>query len=337
MKQAAITGVKQAKVIEVPEPRAKAEWVKVKVHAAPMCTEFKGFLTGDGSHGYGHEAAGEVVEVAQPGRVKVGDRVVVQPGNPCGVCDLCKQGEFIHCAQWLDFEKVTGGKTGLVTMAQYLLKADWLLSPIPDDVPYDLASLAVCGLGPTFSAFELMGVDSFDTVLVTGLGPVGLGGVVNAAFRGARVIGVDSNAYRGKLAQELGAEAVFDPADPDTAQKILALTGGRGIDKAVDCSGIVKAHALCYEVARRKGEVAFVGQCHEDSPLKISQHMIQKGLRLHGVWHYNLGAYSRLMQVILKTPVLGAMITHVFPLDEIQEAWETQVAGQCGKVILHPW
>ena len=337
MKQAAIVGVRQAKVIDVPEPQPTGNWVKIKVLSAPMCTEVKGFVSGDAAHGYGHEAAGEVAEIAQPGRVKPGDRVVVQPGNPCGVCDLCLAGEFIHCEHWLDFEKNTGGKTGLATMAQYLLKPDWLLSPIPDDVPSDLASLAVCGLGPTFSAFDLMRVDAFDTVLVTGLGAVGLGGVVNAAFRGARVIGVEGNAYRAKLARELGAETVLDPAEPDLVKKIMALTNGRGIDKAVDCSGIVKAHVLCLDVARRKGEVAFVGQCHEETPINVSRHMIRKGLRLHGVWHYNMSAYPRLMQVILKVPTLGKMITHVFRLDEIQKAWETQAAGQCGKVILHPW
>ena len=95
-------------------------------------------------------------------------------------------------------------------MAQYLLKQDWMLLPIPDDMSYEHAAMACCGLGPTFGAFQTMGVDRYDTVLITGLGPVGLGGVINAVYRGARVIGVDANRYRAKLALELGASAVID-------------------------------------------------------------------------------------------------------------------------------
>ena len=82
----------------MPEP--KEDWVLVKVHAVPLCTEYKGWLSGN--EYLGHEAAGEVVEVAQPGKVKVGDRVVVMPGAPCGKCALCISGEYIHCEHFYD-------------------------------------------------------------------------------------------------------------------------------------------------------------------------------------------------------------------------------------------
>lgn len=337
MKMANVCGEKQARVIDVPEPKPIQNWVKVKVHSSPMCTEVKGFVAGDGGHGYGHEAAGEVVEVAQPCKVNLGDRVVVQPGTSCGKCELCLQGEYIHCRNWYNYEAFTGGKEGLATMAQYLLKQDWLLSPIPDDISYDLGSLAICGLGPTFGAMEAMRVDAFDTVLITGLGAVGLGGIVNARFRGAKVIGVESHAYRTKLALDLGADAVVDPADPDALKQILALTDGVGPDKAVDCSGAIPAHTLCLDAIRRKGHISFVGQCSQDSFFNVSRHMIQKGLTLHGVWHYRLADYFRILQVIRRSPDAARMITHTFPLNQIQQAWELQVAGNCGKVILKPW
>lgn len=337
MKQVTVTGERQAAVIDVPEPKVRGNWAKVKVMSAPMCTEVKGFIKGDGGHGYGHEAVGEVVEVARPCRVKVGDRVVVQPGTPCGVCDLCIQGEYIHCRHWHDFKEFSGGETGLATMAQYVLKADWLLSPIPKGVSYDMASLAICGLGPTFEAFDVMAVDAFDTVLITGLGAVGLGGVLNACYRGARVIAVDSNKYRADLASELGADVVLDPGAADCLDAIIELTGGQGVDKAVDCSGVVAAHRLAIDATRRKGRVSFVGQCHDETPITISKDMIQKGLTLHGVWHYNLSAYPRVMQVIEELPAAEKLITHTFSIDDIQKAWEIQASGECGKVILKPW
>ena len=79
MKAVAITGIRQAELIDLPEPQAKDNWVVVKVHTAPMCTEYKAWLAGAPTQTLGHEAVGEVVEVAQPGKLRVGDRVVVMP------------------------------------------------------------------------------------------------------------------------------------------------------------------------------------------------------------------------------------------------------------------
>ena len=338
MKKAVIIGERQGGIVEVPTPKSVENWGLVKVHSTPMCTEYKGFLAGKPSEFLGHEAAGEVVEVAQRGRVKVGDRVVVMPTYPCGKCALCLAGDYIYCQNGPDFVEFTGGQEGRATMAQYLLKHDWLLVPIPDDISYDHASMLCCGLGPTFGAFDAMKVDAFDTVLIAGLGPVGLGGVINARYRGARVIGVDSNPWRAQRALDLGAEIVINPNDPDALEQIMSLTGGLGIDKAVDCSGVVAAHRLCIDAARRRGMVAFVGESGADTPLRISPDMIRKGLTLVGSWHYNLKDTPKLMRVVRDTRAsLDQLISHTFPLSQIQQAWETQVSGNCAKVILKPW
>ena len=339
MKQVAVLAKEEAGVVAIERPRAKDNWVVVKVHAAPMCTEYKAFAAGASHPMWGHEAAGEVVEVAQSGRFAIGDRVVVMPMNSCGACALCLDGEYIHCQDALDFAGLHGSLAGAGTMAQYLLKQDWMLLPIPDGMSYAHASMACCGLGPTFGAMQLMKVDRHDTLLITGLGPVGLGGVVNGVYRGARVIGVDSVDYRAKKALELGAAAVVNPLDDDALEQILALTeAGRGVDKAIDCSGVVPAHRLCIDAARRKGQVAFVGECGDDTPLRISQDMIRKGLKLIGSWHFNLADTPRMMNMIGEIgEQLDKLITHQFSIDEIQDAWETQLSGLCGKVILQPW
>lgn len=339
MKRVVVLEQERAGVETAEAPTAKDNWAVIKVHVAPMCTEYKAFAAGNRQPLYGHEAAGEVVEVAQPGRVKVGDRVVVMPMNACGKCALCLDGDYIHCQDGFDFVTLHGRIDGLGTMAQYLLKQDWMLLPIPDGMSYEHASMACCGLGPTFGAMQTMGVDRHDTVLITGLGPVGLGGVINAKYRGARVIAVDSIAYRTNLAQELGADAVVNPLDADALRQILDRTaGGRGVDKAVDCSGVVAAHRLCIDAARRKGQVAFVGECGDDTPIQISRDMIRKGLTLTGSWHFNLADSPRIMSMIGEVGrQLDKLITHRFPLGDIQTAWETQLSGQCGKVILQPW
>lgn len=338
MQKATVVGLRQAALVQVPDPHPTENWVVVKVHVAPMCTEYKAYVAGNPSAYLGHEAAGEVVAVAQPGRVQVGDRVVVMPQYPCGTCALCLAGDYIHCQHTVDFAAFTGSPEGRATMAQYVVKPDWLLLPIPDGISYEHASLACCGLGATFGAFERFQCNGFDTVLVTGLGPVGLGGVVNGRYRGARVIGVESNPWRAQRARELGAEAVLDPADPQIVQQILDLTRGLGVDYAVDCSGVVAAHRLCIDATRRRGAVAFVGESQAETPVVISPDLIRKGLTLFGSWHYNLRYAPKIMTMIGQSgPVLDQLISHTFPLSQVAEAWDVQASGQCAKVLLRPW
>ena len=99
MKIAAMFANGSGGTVDRPDPQPVEDFVLVKIRSVPMCTEYKSFKREreQDAVGFGHEAAGEVVEVAQSGRVKVGDRVVVQPGRSCGTCWLCLDGEHIHC------------------------------------------------------------------------------------------------------------------------------------------------------------------------------------------------------------------------------------------------
>ena len=337
MKKAVILGERQAGLVDAPDLQPKENWAVVKVHAAPMCTEYKAFVAGQPNQFLGHEAAGEVVAVAQPCKVKPGDRVVVMPLAGCGKCALCLAGDYIHCQHMPSVEKVTGSAEGNATYAQYLIKQDWLLMPIPDGVSYERASLACCALGPSFGAFQTMGVNAFDTVLITGLGPVGLGALVNARYRGARAIVVDSIPYRTEIARKMGAAAVLDPREPDVVQRILELTGGRGADCSLDCSGNVKAERLCIDATRRKGQVACVGECGDELAIRVSPDMIRKGLTILGSWHYNLNHFASIMQIIQQSPLLDLLVSHVLPMSDIQGAFELSASQQTAKVILKPW
>jgi len=331
MKVAAITGEREAGLVDKPDPVAYDDFVIIKIHVVPMCTEYKRYVGGQPADNLGHEAVGEVVEVAQPGQVKVGDRVVVQCGSGCGDCALCRTGDVIHCLNSRSPNSATA------TYAQYTLKSDYMCSPIPDDVSYKHAGVALCGLGPGFSAMEMVNVQATDTVLITGLGPVGLGGVINGSYRGARVIAVDSVPFRANLAKELGAAEVLDPRDENILEQILDLTGGAGVDKALDFSGVAPAHRLMIDATRRKGHCAFIGEGGE-FPLGASRDMIRKGLVLHGSWHYNLALFPKLMRVIQDSgEKLDKFITHEFPMSEVAKAFELQSTGACAKVMLDPW
>src|SRR5512142_674271 len=126
MKKVIIPEQNRVQIVDAVDPQPKENWAVVKVHAAPMCTEYKAWLRGGRAEYLGHEAAGEVVAVAQPGKVKVGDRVVVMPLYPCGKCALCLAGDYIYCEHTYDFAAFTGSHEGSATYAQYLLKPAWL-------------------------------------------------------------------------------------------------------------------------------------------------------------------------------------------------------------------
>lgn len=334
MKVVTITGKRQCELVDRPEPSIRDEFVKIKVTVAPMCTEYKSYVKGDVSDVIGHEAAGEVVEVDKSRRVRVGDRVVLMPLFPCGRCDLCATGNYIYCQNKVNPLRLCASPTGAATYAQYAIKQDWLLLPIPDDLSDAQASMACCGLGPTFGAMQAMQVDAFDTVLIVGLGPVGLGGVINGVFRRARVIGLEPNPYRAQLALDLGAAAVIDPRDPDALAQIRSLTIGRGVDKAVDCTAVPAAQKLAIRTTRVRGHITFVGW----GGRIVMGNMVPTGLTLQGSWHWNLRDTARIWQVIHACKdSIDRMITHRFPMRCVKEAWELQVGGQCGKVLLSPW
>ncbi|QGQ99252.1 hypothetical protein EHS13_32515 [Paenibacillus psychroresistens] len=330
MRMVAITGQKQIELVEYEKPKLLLDsWALVKIHVAPMCAEYKSFSEGHRCVGLGHEAAGEVVEVSPGSKVKVGDRVVVMPQYPCGECVLCIAGDYVHCEHNLDY--------GASTMTQYIAKPSWLLPKIPDDVSYEKASLACCGLGASFGAMEKLGVNAFSTVLISGLGPVGLGAIVNAQYRGARVIAVEMNEYRVQLAREMGAVDIIDPRSKNAVEQIKLLTGGRGADCGIETSGVIAAHRLQIDAIARGGKIAFVGECGDETMIRVSPDLIRKGISLVGSWHYNLNSYPRIMQVIQNSSLVDKLISHVYPMSKTQEAFQTSLSQQCAKILLKPW
>jgi len=335
MKVAAITGPGKAELVDVPDPTPADNYCLVKITAAPMCTEFHSLAGGKPTRSLGHEAAGVIVGVGPKARRAVGDRVVVMPQNPCGECYLCTSGEYIHCQHSRNWKEICGCEDGRATFAQYCIQQDWLCWPVPDDVSDEHAAMACCGLGPTFTACRLASVTGDDTVIVSGLGPVGLGGVINATHLGARVIGLDTNEYRLALAKDLGAAEAIDPTADGALDKIRDLTGGVGADAVVETANSPDAVQFSLDAVRRKGRVSFVSW-GGDVPVRT---IVAKGLTVHGAWHWNHFKYGREMLAVLRANAtkLDRQITHRFGLSQIAEAFACQQEARCGKVVLNPW
>jgi L-iditol 2-dehydrogenase len=342
MRVVGLAGPRRCQMLDKPMPRVRRDYALVKVHVAPMCNEHHAYANWDfrdrnRPDSLGHEAAGEVVEVGPASRFQPGDRVVALCGYPCGVCELCRTGAYAHCPSPENPLEVCASESGECCFAEYTIKPDWLLVPIPDGMSYEHASMTCCGLGATFTAMTNLETTSSDTVLVTGLGPVGLGAVVNAVTRGSRVIGAGRSPYRSRLALELGAEAVLDPRDDGFPRRLRELTWGRGPDCVIECSAAPMYQRLALDAVSRRGRVAFLGESAELS-IHVDRDVIQKGVTLTGSLDLYLHHAPALLRVIATHgPLIDRFVTHRFSLHDVQRAWELQLAGACGKVLLRPW
>jgi len=323
-----VLGRKTARLEDAPTPQAEPGWAVVRTAALPICgSDRHAFLFDGEARWAGHEGTGVVEEVAPNSRFKPGDRVLISPQGGCENCELCQRGDYIYCPN--SYPTSTH-------FAEFVKKRERILCPLPDDISFELGSLAGCALSPGFSALKRLGVGAFDTVLVTGLGPVGLGAVTVASFRGARVFGSDPEPFRRALARQLGAEVVFDPAEGNALERVLELTDGRGVSVAVDCSGKAQAERLCVDAVAVLGRVAFCGENPGTIELSPSRDFIRKGLTAIGAWHMNLLDVPKLWTLMRRKPEVERIITHQFPFERAQQAFDTFFSGKAGKVLLKP-
>ncbi|MDQ0693135.1 L-iditol 2-dehydrogenase [Arthrobacter sp. W4I7] len=333
VRSAEITGKGKVEVSDRSTPKASGDLVVVKILVAPMCTEFKKRQNGIEDHSLGHEAVGVITDAGNSRRFQVGDRVAVMPHYGCGLCYLCSSGDYMHCPDQRDVLAETGQDYGTATYSQYLLKPDWLVVRIPDDIPLVHAAMACCGFGPTFGALERMRVDALDVLLVSGCGPVGLGAVVQGVTRGARVFAVETHPYRAELALKLGAERVFNPMEEDVPSIVKANTG-RGADAGIETSGApvaAKNLALSIRPRGRLSVVAWTGDV-------TFPPLVPQGIDIFGVWHWNsLKLAEEMWRTVRKAGhLIDLMITHRMPLEDVSGAMDIQDTGACGKILLFP-
>jgi threonine dehydrogenase-like Zn-dependent dehydrogenase len=325
-----VLGDGKAWLEDAPDPTPQGEWVVVKMHASPICGSDMHGYHAEGEHrGGGHEGAGEVVAVDAARHLKVGDRVAINPASGCGDCWLCRSGYYIHCR---NMPVGSGGH-----FAQYVRKQDWLCPKLPDDIGYDLGSLVGCALSPAYQALMRTGVNAFHTILITGLGPVGLGAVALAKFLGAEVTAVDLEPWRLERAKELGADEALNSDEVDILDFVKEKTSGEGVPRALDASGSEQAERLCIDALRPLGKVAFIGENQGDIRYSPSRDGIRKGIDVIAAWHQNLNSFDDLITFLRRFPHAEKLISHTFGFSRVDEAFATFASRESAKVILHPW
>lgn len=342
MTGAYLPGTSEVELREVPIPTPGPGQVLVRMRASTICgSDLRAIYRGHvGPEPYwgviaGHEPCGEVAEVGQGvRRFRPGDRVVVYHIIGCGLCRECRTGYLITCTAEPP-DKVAYGWQRDGGHADYLLAEQSTLVNLPDGLTFVDGACVACGFGTAYEALCRAQVCGRDTVLVTGVGPVGMAaGMLAKALGSARVVGVDVAPERVALALERGCidEGVVSGSDP--LDEVLELTGGQGFEVSIDCSGAAQARTVALRATRRWGRCVMVGEGGR-LDMDVSNWLIHNQIALHGSWVTSLPRMEELLELLVRHDLHPEQIvTHRYPLADAAEAYRTADAATSGKVAI---
>lgn len=343
MKAAVMTGTRQIRIEDHPLPKPRENEALVKVMAVGVCGSDVhyyehgriGRYVVEGRFVLGHECAGEVVAIGDKvTKVAVGDRVAVEPGVTCGTCPACKAGRYNLCpdVQFLATPPVDGA------FVQYMAHREDFLFKIPDTMTYEAAAL-VEPFSVGIHAARRAGIRPGSTIVIMGMGPVGLMAVVAARAYGAEtIIAADLEEGRLHAARQLGATHTIQVNRENTAAIIDELTGGIGADVAFETAGSDKALQSALKSLRRGGALAIVGlPPKSDIPLDIP-FIVDNELDLFGIFRYANTYEDGIRFLSSGMADLDAIITDRFPLEETWTAMERALTSKSDtlKVIVYP-
>jgi (R,R)-butanediol dehydrogenase/meso-butanediol dehydrogenase/diacetyl reductase len=285
MLAAVFHGAHDIRLEDIPEPSPKADEVLVRVLQAGICgSDLNRFHYG--SHPWppgfimGHEFCGEIAAVGSDATAwQVGQRVVVEPTIYCGSCFYCQQGYYNRC---IDF--VTRGITGSGTNGGF---AEYVCVPAyqPHRQPPTLSPALGALVEPTavsVHGWQLAGIAQPDSVVVVGIGNIGLLAVLVAKTKGAKqIIAVGKYAPRQELAQRYGASLVLSPDDPKLQEHLLAHTDGLGAELVLEAAGTPSSLRMAVESARKGGKIVVLGVFHEEVSLDY-RHILMTEKQLMG-------------------------------------------------------
>ncbi len=277
----------------------------------------------------GHEFSGVIVEAGiEVKGYEPGDRVSAEGHVTCGVCRNCRAGRRHLCRSAIGIGVNRPG-----AFAEYISVPAFNVFKLPDVINDDMAAILDPFGNATHTAlsYDLVGED----VLITGAGPIGIMAVAIARFVGARhVVITDVNDYRLGLARKMGASVALNVNEGsiDTVMKDLGMK--EGFDVGMEMSGNPTALRDMLRTMHHGGKIAILGIPPGETAIDWSE-VIFKGLEIRGIYGREMFETWYKMSSMLQSDLnIDEIITHRFPIDEYQEAFDLMTSGQSGKVIL---
>jgi threonine dehydrogenase-like Zn-dependent dehydrogenase len=222
-------------------------------------------------------------------------------------------------------------------MATYMIAEEKDLIALPDALTYADGAQVACGFGTVYEGLEKIGISGNDAVLITGLGPVGLAAGALCRKLGAEmIIGIDVSPERVALAKSLGLcdEALI--SGDHNVDAVRDLTGGNGVEKAVDCSGNAAARAVAIRATRKWGKMVMIGEGGAVA-FNPSPDIIHDQKTIYGSWVTSTWRMEELVERLVRWNLHPEdIITHRFSLKQAGQAYELMASGKCGKVAVCP-
>lgn len=332
MKTFVMKGIGKIGFADKPIPKPGPNDAIIKTSHALVCTSdvhTVGGAIGDRNDlTLGHEAVGTVHQLGSAVTgLQVGDRVAVNAITPCYKCEDCLRGFTSQCTQMLGGWKFANIKDGNFAEYFHVNDAEANLAIIPEDVSSEAAVYACDMMSTGFMGAEHAAIPLGGTVAVVAQGPVGLMATVGAKLLGAGlIIAVESIPERKKLAKKYGADIVVDYTKVDPVEEIRRLTGGAGVDSAIECLGGQTTFEICVKATRPGGTISVIGYFGDGDYVNIprldwgvgmSDKTIRTGLCPGG--KERMQRLMRLIQTKRVDPTL--MTTHTFKFGEVDKAF----------------
>ncbi len=343
MKALQLSAYKQLELVNLPAPQPAEDELLIRIKACGICgSDVHGY---DGSTGrrippvvMGHEAAGVVESVGGAVRnFRAGDRVTFDSTVSCGQCFYCLRGQINLC----DNREVIGVSTPayrrMGAFAEFAAVPARIAYPLPESMPFPHAAL-IEAVSVAVHAVSLTPIALDDTVVVVGAGMIGLLVLQAARLAGAgQCFAVDVDDARLEIARSLGATRTFNSAAADVAPQIIAQTGGRGADIALECVGATVPVKLALDSVRKGGTVTLVGNLSPAIELGL-QSTVTRQIRLQGSCASS-GEYPACISMMARGAiVVDPLLSAVVPLQSGASWFRRLYEREPGllKVVLAP-
>jgi threonine dehydrogenase-like Zn-dependent dehydrogenase len=206
---------------------------------------------------------------------------------------------------------------------------------VPANISFAEAAYYTCGAGTGYLALRRAGLAVADTVVVVGLGPVGLAAAYFARQSGAVVVGLDPVEARRAFAEQVGVVATFDPSANHVQEQVRETLGGAGGDVVIESSGSARGRVMALDLADLGGRIVCVGFADTDNVIDIQATVIQKQLDVRGAWMFPLPDLQDLLRdVSLRALSIKHLITATYDIEDAAEAWAAFDKGGPGKMVL---
>lgn len=326
MKAAVLEKVRELRLKDVPVPKPKDNEVLIKVEVCGICGTdiklYKGDYTANFPVILGHEFSGEIVEVGKETRdLRVGDRIVVDPNEPCGKCHWCKSGRPTFCENMPAYGVLSNG-----AFAEYIVVGEKGTYKIPDALDYEVASFCEpvsCAIHCIDRAIVKLG----ETVTVIGGGAMGQILLQLAKNAGAsKLIMITRSQWKLDMAKNFGATHLIRAQKEDAAECIKDITNGLGSDVVIEAIGSPKTVEQAFGLAKKLGRVVIFGLTPEKEKASfIPFDLLSKELSILGAW-VNPYTFSRAIDILASHQInLNPIISKKLSLDEIMEGFKSMM------------